>query len=92
MNLLGGEKTVPQFAMGEKHTKIPAAWLIEHSGFKKGYRKGNAGISSKHNLAIINCGGAKATEILNIKFEIQNAVREKFDIELLTEPVFVGFD
>src|SRR5208283_1831130 len=40
--------------------KIPAAWLIEQAGFAKGYTMGNAGISTRHTLALINCGGARA--------------------------------
>jgi UDP-N-acetylmuramate dehydrogenase len=90
LNLLGDREALPKFAVDETHMKIPAAWLIGHSGFQKGYRKGNVGVSTKHNLAIINRGGAKAIEISSLKFEIQKAVRVKFDIELLPEPVFVG--
>ncbi|MEI9969730.1 MAG: hypothetical protein WDM87_14320 [Terracidiphilus sp.] len=30
--------------------KIPAAWLIEQAGFKKGYRLGAAGISSRQHV------------------------------------------
>ncbi|MFL6466549.1 MAG: UDP-N-acetylmuramate dehydrogenase [Pyrinomonadaceae bacterium] len=83
--------TVPHFRFNDTEVKIPAAWLIENAGFSKGYVHGNAGISSNHSLAIINRGGASAKEIISLKNEIQSAVGEKFDIELQTEPVFVGF-
>ncbi len=82
---------VPHFPAGDK-VKIPAAWLIENAGFQKGYRLGNAGISTKHSLAIVNLGGASAGEIIDLKEKIQTNVREKFDILLQPEPVHVGFD
>ncbi|HLA95519.1 MAG TPA: UDP-N-acetylmuramate dehydrogenase [Pyrinomonadaceae bacterium] len=87
---LGIEK-MPQFPVDEDRIKIPAAWLIEQSGFKKGFRLGNAGISANHSLAIINLGGASASEIVALKDVIQIGVKEKFDISLTPEPIFVGF-
>ncbi len=82
---------VPSFAVADASVKVPAAWLIERSGFHKGYRLGNAGISTKHSLAIINAGGAAADEIIELKNKIQSGVKEKFGIDLMPEPVFVGF-
>jgi len=83
-------ENVPSFAFGDK-VKIPAAWLIENAGFSKGFILGNAGISSKHTLAIVNRGDASAEEIILLKNEIHMAVEAKFGIELQPEPVFVGF-
>jgi len=82
---------VPNFPAGDDKVKIPAAWLIERAGFPKGYVRGNAGISSNHTLALINCGGATAAEIVALKDEIQLAVNDQFGIELHPEPIFVGF-
>ena len=84
-------ESIPTFKFDEKRVKIPAAWLIENAGFKKGYRKKRAGLSANHTLALINRGGATAQEILALKDEIQTKIKEKFDIELVPEPVFVGF-
>ena len=84
--------TVPHFPADEGKVKIPAAWLIEQSGFQKGHRLGNAGISTNHSLAIVNCGHASAAEIIALKEQIQNGVEKKFDILLQPEPIFVGFD
>jgi UDP-N-acetylmuramate dehydrogenase len=86
-----GYETVPSFPFGDK-VKIPAAWLIENSGFYKGFRQGNAGISQNHSLAIVNYGGATAAEIVELKNLIQQGVEAKFSIVLQPEPVFVGFD
>jgi len=71
--------------------KIPAAWLIEQAGFSKGYALGAAGMSSKHTLALINRGGAKAEDIVALASKITEAVKQRFGIELEMEPVKVGF-
>jgi UDP-N-acetylmuramate dehydrogenase len=84
--------SVPSFPAGDGLVKVPAAWLIENAGFHKGFRQGRAGISANHSLAIINCGGASARDILDLMSEIQNSVRARFGIDLVPEPVFVGFD
>ena len=85
-----GIESVPHFKIDEENVKIPAAWLIENSGFYKGFRKGNAGISTKHTLAIVNFGNATAKEILELKNEIQAKVKKIFGVELKPEPIFVG--
>jgi UDP-N-acetylmuramate dehydrogenase len=82
--------SIPVFPVDASSVKIPAAWLIEKSGFAKGYRKGNAGLSTKHTLALTNRGNASAADILRLKDEIQVKVREQFGIDLWPEPVFVG--
>ncbi len=84
-------ENLPNFTVDEKHLKIPAAWLIEKSGFQKGFRFGRVGLSSNHTLAIVNFGCATANDILALKNEIQKKVRDKFNIELQPEPIFVGF-
>jgi UDP-N-acetylmuramate dehydrogenase len=87
-----GVETVPGFAVDENSVKIPAAWLIENSGFYKGFQKGNAGLSTKHTLAVVNLGGATASDILALKEEIQSEVKSRFGIALVAEPIFVGFN
>lgn len=88
--LLHGE-SAPFFDAGGEMVKIPAAWLIERAGFGKGFIHGNAGISSKHSLALINRGGATAAELVSLKDMIIDAVERSFGIELTPEPVFIGF-
>jgi UDP-N-acetylmuramate dehydrogenase len=87
-----GGASIPHFPAPGNMIKVPAAWLIEHSGFHKGFRSGNAGISTNHSLALVNLGGATAAEIVELKEKIQDGVRQKFDILLQPEPVFVGFE
>jgi UDP-N-acetylmuramate dehydrogenase len=82
---------VPNYPALAQHRKISAAWLVENSGFRKGYSCGKAGISNKHALAIVNRGEATAAEIAALKNEIQTAVERTWGILLEPEPVFVGF-
>jgi len=82
-------ENVPRFA-SEGAVKVPAAWLIEHAGFKKGQARGAAAISSKHALALTNRGGAKASELLALAREIRDGVESRFGVRLVPEPVLVG--
>ncbi len=82
---------VPSYPALSQQRKISAAWLVENSGLKKGYAKGQAGISSKHSLAIVNLGGATAADIIALKDEIQTRVEHAWGIRLEPEPVFMGF-
>jgi UDP-N-acetylmuramate dehydrogenase len=86
-----GEDAVPHWAAGDGMAiKLSAAWLIERAGFGKGFEDGAAGISSRHTLALINRGGAKAADIERLQARIQDGVRAKFGVELEREPVKLG--
>ena len=85
------EDAVPHFSAHANAIKIPAAWLVEQAGFVKGYRKGNAAVSSRHTLALTNRGGATAQEILALRDEIRDRVISRFAVELEMEPMMVGF-
>jgi UDP-N-acetylmuramate dehydrogenase len=41
---------------------------------------------------LTNRGNAAAQDILNLKEEIQATVKEKFEVNLIPEPVFIGFE
>ncbi len=82
---------VPSYPALEAQHKVSAAWLVEHSGFIKGYGEGAVGISRKHALAIVNRGGASASDILRFQAEIAGRVEQVWGIRLEREPVFVGF-
>jgi UDP-N-acetylmuramate dehydrogenase len=81
---------IPSYPALETKKKVSAAWLVEHSGFARGYGFGHVGISSKHALAIINRGGATAAEVLALKDQIQHRVEELWGVRLEPEPVLVG--
>ena len=88
---LAGDR-VPGFAMTGERVKIPAAWLIERSGLRKGHGERTVGLSSKHPLAIVNRGGATARDVLRFAVQVKRAVLEWCGIWLRPEPVFVGLE
>jgi len=86
----GKQLAIPTYPGLEKNHKVSAAWLVEHSGFVRGYALGQAGISSKHALALVNLGGASAAEILALKDQIQQGVENIWGVRLEPEPVILS--
>jgi UDP-N-acetylmuramate dehydrogenase len=81
---------VPRFDAGGGLVKIPAAWLIERSGFTKGYgAPGGAHVSSKHTLALVNGGSATTAELLSLAREIVAGVLREFAVTLEMEPILI---
>lgn len=78
------------FPMADGHVKLAAAWLVERAGFGRGWTLGNAGVSRKHALAIVNRGGATASEVLAAARAVRDGVRDKLGVTLEPEPVMVG--
>lgn len=83
--------SIPSYPALATKKKVSAAWLVEHSGFARGYGFGHVGISSKHALAIVNRGGATTAEVIALKDQIQQRVEEIWGVRLEPEPVIVGF-
>ena len=85
------EPDMPHWPAAGGQVKIPAAWLIEHAGFGKGFGVSEGvRISSKHTLALTNRGSGTTTELLELARVIRDGVRDRFGIELHPEPVLVG--
>ncbi|MBC7638387.1 MAG: UDP-N-acetylenolpyruvoylglucosamine reductase, partial [Rhodoferax sp.] len=71
--------------------KTSAAWLIEHSGFARGYGlPGPASLSTKHTLAVTNRGTATASDVLAIARDVRDGVQATFGVTLEPEPTLVG--
>jgi UDP-N-acetylmuramate dehydrogenase len=81
-------------APAEPLVKLSAAWLIEHSGVRRGFALpgSRAGISTKHTLALTNRGGATAEEIAQLARFVRSRVQSEFGIVLHPEPVLVGIE
>jgi len=90
--LMSAEEKMPEFPAGGGKVKLSAAWLMERAGLKKGEVRGNVGLSSRHVLALINCGGGTSDEVQAMVRHAQQTVQNRFGIDLHPEPVFVGFD
>jgi UDP-N-acetylmuramate dehydrogenase len=82
---------VPNYDAGAGLVKVPAAWLIEHAGFAKGYGAPSpARVSSKHTLALVNTGNATTADLLALAGEIVSGVRSAYGVTLTPEPILIG--
>jgi UDP-N-acetylmuramate dehydrogenase len=72
--------------------KVSAAWLIEHSGYHKGFPGDGAAvrISTKHTLALTNAGGGSTASLIALARQVRGGVLDAFGVELVNEPVLVG--
>lgn len=68
--------------------KVPAGWLIDKAGLK-GYRQGAVGIHEDQALVLVNYGGAKAEDVLNLAQMIEKAVYDKYGIAIEKEVTLV---
>ena len=85
-------------ALKDKHENLPgfpqshsdevktsAGWLIDQAGWK-GYRNGDAGVSDKHALVLVNHANATGAELWQVAEDIMTSVEDKFGIRLEPEP------
>jgi UDP-N-acetylmuramate dehydrogenase len=91
MGLSEMPSAMPRHLVADGRVKLPAAWLIEKSGFPRGTRRGPVGVSPHHALALVHHGGGTAAELVALARDIRAAVRARFDLDLRPEPVFWGF-
>ncbi|MGH8369974.1 MAG: UDP-N-acetylmuramate dehydrogenase [Gammaproteobacteria bacterium] len=82
--LLGAHPGLPVFDTADGR-KPSAAWLIEQCGWK-GFREGDAGVSDKHALVLVNHRHASGAQLWSLAQRIMDSVQEKFDIRLEPEP------
>ncbi len=75
---------IPHYPVNETEVKVPAGWLIEHSGLK-GFRKGDAGVHTKQALVLVNYGNASGQELIDLAHFVQQTVFEKFGIMITPE-------
>jgi UDP-N-acetylmuramate dehydrogenase len=79
---------IPTFPVEGGLTKLAAAWLIEHCGFK-GKRQGKVGVHHKQALVLVNFEG-NGEDILTLAEAIKSQVAEKFAVVLEVEPRIYG--
>jgi len=83
------EPKIVAFPEQQGQIKIAAASLIELCGWK-GYREGDAGVSDKHALILVNHGDATGAQVHALARRIRDSVEERFHIRLEPEPVIIG--
>lgn len=77
-------KAVPSYPIDENNIKIPAAWLIQESGWK-GRKVGDVQCNPLQPLVIMNIGNATGQHILEFTKLIQDDVYDLFKIKLQRE-------
>ncbi len=79
---------LPAWPQPDGRVKLSAAWLIEACGLK-GARVGQAAVSQRHALVLVNLGGARPAEVAALAALVQQQVTERFGVMLEPEPVVV---
>ncbi|TWI03536.1 UDP-N-acetylmuramate dehydrogenase [Luteimonas cucumeris] len=83
-------EALPMFRVdGAATRKLSAAWLIDACGWK-GHRDGDAGVSERHALVLVNHGSASGMQLLDLARRIADSVRERFGVALEPEPRLIG--
>lgn len=89
--VLGPGEKMPEHPADGGGTKVPAGWLIERAGLAKGSGAGNVGLSSRHALAIVNRGGARASDVVAFASMVRGRVVQRFGVTLEPEVRLLGF-
>jgi UDP-N-acetylmuramate dehydrogenase len=87
---LGPDAAAPEWPDRDGRVKVSAAWLIEQSGFTKGYGDGPVGLSTKHTLALVNRGAGTTADLRAVAREVRDGVRAAFGVDLTAEPHVLG--
>ena len=74
--------TYPTTEQGK--VKLAAGWLIDQAGMK-GYRQECVGVHDRQALVLVNYGGAKGCDVINLAHKVQGCVENRFGIEIDTE-------
>lgn len=87
--LLRARPQLPHWPAAGGSVKLSAAWLIETAGFK-GARAGDAGISNRHALVLVNHGRASGAELWALAQRVRDGVHARFGVTLEPEPRIIG--
>ncbi len=82
---------VPHYDLPDGRVKIPAAWLIEQSGWKA-RSLGPVGMHHAQPLVMVNLGGATGADVVALTRAVTDDVHRRFGIELHCEVNFIGND
>jgi len=86
--LISAHPKLPNWAGSDGTVKVSAAWLIEACGFK-GVRDGDAGVSDKHSLVLVNYGHATGAQVWGLATRIRDTVTRRFGVTLEPEPLIL---
>jgi UDP-N-acetylmuramate dehydrogenase len=81
--------SMPGYPQLDGSEKLAAGWLIEQAGWK-GRRLGPVGVHSQQALVLVNHGGARGEQVLDLARQIRQDVFARFGVELEMEPQVLG--
>ena len=85
------KKELARYVKNDPFSVVPSAKLLLLANLK-GKKEGDAMISDKHPNFIVNLGNATSQDVKTLISFAKNAVKEKFDIELEEEIMYLGGD
>lgn len=80
---------LPSFPAGEE-VKVPLAWILDNVCGVRGLQKGNVATYKNQALVIVHNGNATSQEIKNFADELILLVKEKTEINVVSEVEYVG--
>lgn len=85
--LMADHPGIPHWPSEGGQVKIPAAWLIEHAGFK-GYHDPETGMATwpQQPLVLVNESAQSTAQLLAFRQKIIDGVQSQFNITLKQEP------
>lgn len=83
-SLLKKHNDMPSYKLPGDRFKVPAAWLIEKSGWK-GFKNEKVGVHDKQALVLINHNKGSGKDIFELSERILKDVEKKFGIKLIRE-------
>ena len=88
VHLLEDDPTLVTYPFAGGRAKLSAGRLIDAVGLK-GKREGDAGVSEKHSLVLVNYGNATGKDILAMAEKVKAAVKRRYGVTLEPEPVIL---
>lgn len=88
LELASAYPNMPHYYIDEQNEKIPAGWMIDQCGWK-GRTLGKAGVHDKQALVLVNRGGAKGEDVVNLCEAIRKDVYERFGIDIHPEVIII---
>ncbi|MEZ3549346.1 MAG: UDP-N-acetylmuramate dehydrogenase [Muribaculaceae bacterium] len=89
--MLKANPGIPCYNAGDDSVKVPAGWLIEHSGLK-GAKIGGAYVYPKQCLVIANDGHASSRDVTELADKIISTVNRKMGVILHPEVNYIDTD
>ena len=89
MDLQGRYPEIVGYHQGDDLVKVAAGWLIDQAGLK-GFAHGNAAVHEQQALVLVNHGGARGEDIVELALAIIDQIERLFGVTLEAEIRIIG--